>query len=112
MSNVVGWVDRVRIGRSARGGRAIGWFPNNPLSDVDLQLEAGDVIVYYTDGLTDAENSTGAYFGENRLAQAVVEAGGKPANTVAKHILDSVEIFCDGTAPFDDLTLVVVRYTG
>lgn len=95
-----------------RGGRAIGWFASNPLSEVDLQLQPGDVIVYYTDGLTDAENRAGAYFGESRLAQAVLEAGGKSAQMVAKHILDSVDIFCDGTPPFDDLTLVVVRYTG
>jgi phosphoserine phosphatase RsbU/P len=94
-----------------RGGRAIGWFPDNPLQAVDLQLQSGDVIVYYTDGLTDAENRAGDYFGEQRLAQALKEAGGQSAEAVLNHIVNQVELFCDGNPPFDDLTLVVVRYT-
>ena len=57
-----------------RGGRAIGWFPDNPIQAVELQLFPGDVIVYYTDGLTDAENQAGEPFGEQRLA--VGAAGG------------------------------------
>jgi len=95
-----------------QGGRALGWFPDNPLREVDIQLEPGDLIVYYTDGLTDAENRQRDYFGESRLAQAVVEAGGKTAQAVLDHIVSSVNIFCDGNAPFDDLTLVVVHFTG
>jgi sigma-B regulation protein RsbU (phosphoserine phosphatase) len=95
-----------------QGGRAIGWFPDNPLREVEVKLESGDLIVYYTDGLTDAENASGDYFGETRLAQAVVEVGGQPAQTVLDHIVESVKIFGDGTVPFDDLTLVVVHYTG
>ena len=42
-----------------RGGRAVGWFPENPLEAVEIQLKAGDVILYYTDGLTEAENQAG-----------------------------------------------------
>ena len=95
-----------------QGGRAIGWFPDNPLREVETRLEPGDLIVYYTDGLTDAENFSGDYFGETRLAQAVVEVGGKAAQAVLDHIVNSVNTFCDGNAPFDDLTLVVVHYTG
>jgi hypothetical protein len=41
-----------------------------------------------------------------------VEAGGKSAQTVLDHIVSSVNTFCNGNAPFDDLTLVVVHYTG
>ncbi len=95
-----------------QGGRALGWFPNNPLKEVEVKLEPGDLIVYYTDGLTDAENLSGDYFGETRLAQAVVEVGGQSAQAVLDHIVTSVNTFCDGNAPFDDLTLVVVHYTG
>lgn len=95
-----------------RGGRAIGWFPNNPLTELEVQMQPGDVIVYYTDGLTDAENRAGDYFGERRLAQVLIETGGQSADAVAKHILDSVDLFCEGNPPFDDLTFVVVRYMG
>jgi sigma-B regulation protein RsbU (phosphoserine phosphatase) len=95
-----------------RGGRAIGWFPDNPLQEVQLQLSPGDVLVYYTDGLTDAENPARENFGEARLAQAVAEAANQSAEEILNHIVYSVEAFGEGVPPFDDLTLLVVRYTG
>jgi phosphoserine phosphatase RsbU/P len=95
-----------------RGGRAIGWFPDNPLHETELQLNPGDVIVYYTDGLTDAENPAKEYFGEARLAQSVMEVVDRSASEIVSHILESVEIFGEGIPPFDDLTLMVVCYSG
>ncbi len=96
----------------SQGGRAIGWFPHNPLSEVELRLDPGDVIVYYTDGLTDAENPIKENFGEARLCHVVEEAAGQSARVILQHILDSVGQFAQGVVPFDDLTLMVVRYTG
>lgn len=95
-----------------RGGRAIGWFPDNPLRLIDVLLEPGDVIVYYTDGLTEAENPHGDFFGEERLAQLVFTLAHKPVEQIAESIFESVNTFLDGMPPFDDLTLCVVRYTG
>lgn len=95
-----------------QGGRAIGWFPDNPLSEVQLQLEHGDVIVYYTDGLTDAENPNGENFGEARLCRVVEESGTGTASDILKYILQSIDNFAQGIIPFDDLTLMVVRYVG
>ncbi|MCA0458608.1 MAG: SpoIIE family protein phosphatase [Chloroflexi bacterium] len=95
-----------------QGGRAIGWFPSNPLSEVQLQLEPGDVIVYYTDGLTDAENPNGENFGEARLCRVIEEAGTGSAAEILQYILRAVDQFGQGIVPFDDLTLMVVRYVG
>jgi serine phosphatase RsbU (regulator of sigma subunit) len=95
-----------------RGGRAVGWFPNNPLREVELKLEPGDFIIYYTDGLTDAENPAGEPFGEQRLAKAALHAGTLSAEQVLSHLLAAVAQFAEGTPPFDDLTLIVVRYAG
>lgn len=94
-----------------RGGRALGWFRDNPLRPVELTLEPGDLIVYYTDGLTDAENAAGENYGEARLAQAVMECARQPAARVLNYIVHDVETFCGGVPAFDDLTLCVVRYT-
>jgi sigma-B regulation protein RsbU (phosphoserine phosphatase) len=94
------------------GGRAIGWFPDNPLGETQMQLEPGDMMVFYTDGLTDAENPSGENFGESRLAQAVLQVAGLSAEATLNYIIDQVEVFGEGIPPFDDLTLVVVRYTG
>lgn len=96
-----------------RGGRALGWFPNNPLKEYEIQLSPGDVIVYYTDGLTDAENPQGEPYGEQRLAQAIQRHAGKlNAIELRDAIIQDVTKFCDGTPPFDDLTMLVVRYMG
>jgi sigma-B regulation protein RsbU (phosphoserine phosphatase) len=95
-----------------QGGRALGWFPNNPLKETQVQLNAGDVIVYYTDGLTDAENPHAEPYGEKRLAVALQRVAGLSAQDIRDHILRDVATFCDGQAPFDDLTMLVVRYTG
>lgn len=95
-----------------RGGRAVGWFPNNPLRAVEMQLEPGDVLVYYTDGLTEAESDVNDFFGEERLMQAVLEAAGQSADVMIDHIISRVDTFCAGAPPADDLTMCVVRYTG
>lgn len=95
-----------------KGGRAIGWFPDMPVEEVPMQLQAGDLIFYYTDGLTEAENAAGDYYGETRLAQAIKRTGGQSAQQVLDYILHDVEAFCAGTPFFDDLTMIVVRYTG
>ncbi len=95
-----------------QGGRAIGWFPHNPLSEVELKLEPGDVIVYYTDGLTDAENPNGENFGEARLCRVIEEIASHSAAEVLQYILHSIDQFAQGVVPFDDLTLLVVRYLG
>ncbi len=95
-----------------RGGRALGWFLENPLKPIELTLEHGDVIVYYTDGLTDAENASGENYGEERLMQAISACGRQSANHILDYLVHDVECFCGDIPAFDDLTLCVARYTG
>jgi sigma-B regulation protein RsbU (phosphoserine phosphatase) len=95
-----------------KGGRALGWFPNNPLEEITIQFRTGDFIVYYTDGLTEAENPQGEAYGEERLAQVISQSGEMTANEIREVILQDVYRFCDGRAPFDDLTMLIVRFIG
>jgi len=94
------------------GGRALGWFPGNVFEAVETQLNPGDFIVYYTDGLTEAENPAGEPYGEDRLSEAMKKVAGESALTIRDYILKDVDVFCDGNPPFDDITMLVVRYTG
>ncbi len=94
----------------ARGGRAIGWFPDNPLRSQSIQLNPGDMLIYYTDGLTEAENTSGDFFGEDRLRAAILEAHDQSIDDLCDHILQRVDRFVSDAPPFDDLTLVAVRY--
>lgn len=95
-----------------RGGRAIGWFAHNPLKETTFDLQPGDMLIYYTDGLTEAENAAKEFYGENRLSEVVLSVADQPASVVLHHILEDVEAFGAGVPLFDDLTIVVVRYSG
>lgn len=95
-----------------RGGRAVGWFPDNPVQVVAIQLAAGDVILYYTDGATEAENAAGAMYGEERLAQTFLDNAHLPADAILANIAADVQAFSGDVPAFDDITMLVIRYTG
>jgi DNA-binding LacI/PurR family transcriptional regulator/serine phosphatase RsbU (regulator of sigma subunit) len=74
------------------------------------RLFAGDVLLLYTDGITEARNAKGEMFGGERLAETLRRARSEPAHTIRDRILAEVTDFMD--RQFDDLTLVVARYLG
>jgi sigma-B regulation protein RsbU (phosphoserine phosphatase) len=77
-------------------------------------IDPGDLLVLYTDGLTDGETRNGVFFGEQGLVTAVHtligQASGTPlsASRVQEHILNSFQTFLDGSPRSDDLTLLVL----
>lgn len=97
-----------------RGGWAMGWFDDMPLEACAITLQPGDVLVYYTDGLTEAENAAGQFFGQDRLAAVVRELArqNRTAAEILQAIGRAVNAFIGDVPPFDDMTIVVVRYTG
>jgi len=70
--------------------------------------------VLYTDGVTEAENVHAEPFGTERLSAIVQASAGLSARTrtIKDRIIDAVEAFMGDAPPFDDTTLVVIRYTG
>jgi PAS domain S-box-containing protein len=78
------------------------------LVDSELQLEDGDLLVLYTDGLTEARNDKGQMFDLDRLMAAVRTAQHKPALLVRDNVLTAVRRFM--AEQQDDMTLVVIRY--
>ncbi len=95
-----------------RGGRPLGWFEALPVHAVPIQLEPGDILVFYTDGLTEAENVRREPYGDNRLVETVRGAATRPAGGVMEAITHSVKAFMGVAPPFDDMTVVVLRYAG
>lgn len=94
------------------GGRALGWFLNNPFQEITIDLAPGDAIIYYTDGLTEAENPRGEPYGEDRLMSVVNRIGEHASADLMDMILQDVETFAEGEPPFDDMTMLIVRYNG
>lgn len=90
-------------------GRFLGMMPGLKLEEHTMTLQAGDRLVLYSDGLSDAIDPAGDRYGYTRLAQAVAAGGSLSASKLVQHIANDVALFCKGAPPFDDLTLLVVE---
>jgi len=91
------------------GGMVLGLFDDAKLVEQSVQLQTGDVLVMFSDGVTEAFNGAGEEFGEKRLA-AVIEANLSlgPASVVSG-VLDAVRTFTAGAAQSDDVTILALR---
>jgi len=88
-------------------------FPLGILDESDyqetwVQLEPGDRLVFYTDGIVEAMNASREMFGFDRLLQVVREARSMNADDLLKEITNQVNEFCGETPQSDDLTVIVV----
>jgi hypothetical protein len=91
------------------GGPVVGLLPGAPYASATIALQPGDVMVVYSDGLTEAENPQGDEFGDDRLIAAVEEGRRGTADEILQHVLSAAHRFV-GRRPFrDDLTLLVAK---
>jgi serine phosphatase RsbU (regulator of sigma subunit) len=79
------------------------------LEEVTQPLGAGDVVLLFTDGVTEAMNAAGEPFGEERLAALVEEHGDLPFEELRERILREIRAFVGGAGLHDDLTLVLLK---
>ena len=94
------------------GATALGLMPGIEYPDVSRAMRAGDSLVFYTDGITEAHDENGALYDEQRLLRLLKrQADGAPAALGAR-ILADVQAFCGQAPPFDDITLLVLQYRG
>jgi serine phosphatase RsbU (regulator of sigma subunit) len=73
-----------------------------------IALAPGDLLLLYTDGVTEAEDSETAQFGIKRLEQAILEVRGQPARAVVEHVVKRVAEFVKAAPQSDDITCVAV----
>jgi sigma-B regulation protein RsbU (phosphoserine phosphatase) len=91
------------------GGLLLGMIEQVEHKEEEVKLSSGDVIVFYTDGLTEATDGQGLMFGENRLERIVSEGIGASAAEISKKIMNEVEHFSGRADYDDDVTLVVLK---
>ena len=77
-----------------------------------MTLAAGDVLVAYTDGISEAMNAADEEWGEERLMDAVRPNRAVTARALIDRLMTSADAFVAGAPQHDDMTLVVVRATG
>jgi serine phosphatase RsbU (regulator of sigma subunit)/pSer/pThr/pTyr-binding forkhead associated (FHA) protein len=98
--------------RIESGGMPVGLFEMAPYSVDSLELKPGDTMVIYSDGVTEAQNLAGEEFGEGRLVQVMQENHLGSAENVLDKIIAAVKHFAHGAEQYDDVTALVVKYTG
>ena len=77
-----------------------------------MQLEAGDTLLLYTDGVTEAEDKDTNQFQEERLMEVFSRHKDSSLEALREGILSDIESFTEGASQFDDITLMAVRYRG
>jgi serine phosphatase RsbU (regulator of sigma subunit) len=93
-----------------RGGTVLGILEDVEFEEAQVSLGAGDLVVLYTDGISEAANVAGEQFGEERLYAAVESMPrGLPAREVADRLHAALRGFLGEREPQDDLTLLVLR---
>jgi sigma-B regulation protein RsbU (phosphoserine phosphatase) len=91
------------------GGTVIGTFLDMPYEQETVRAESGDVLVAYTDGVTEALSPEGVEFGEERLRSAVIQSSHLTARGLAEKVIAEVLEWQAEAPQHDDITLVVAR---
>ncbi len=94
----------------------LGIMPDAAFADGSVELERGDLLVFYTDGITEAmaprrQDGSRELFGEGRLDQILIQMRSRPAREIADRIMAETKAFSAGEPPTDDQTLIVMRCT-
>ncbi len=101
---------RGRVEELTCGGPVIGLLTGASYESAEVPLEAGDLVVVCSDGVTEARNDAGDEYGRQRLCDLVVGWHGADPGTVLDVVLTSVNTFAQSAPQGDDLTLLVLRY--
>jgi serine phosphatase RsbU (regulator of sigma subunit) len=85
-------------------------FGGSNYNPAESQLSSGDLLVLFTDGLTDLRNSSDELFGEDRILKSIHENRTRPLKEIAAVVLNEGRSFNATSQPDDDLTLFLVRF--
>ena len=98
--------------RLEAGGVVLGLFPNALYDQDAVQLKPGDTLVVFSDGVSEALDMEGEEFGDDRLSEAITPKLNASPQEVLDTVLATVRTFAGGAAQNDDMTALVIRYTG
>jgi sigma-B regulation protein RsbU (phosphoserine phosphatase) len=96
----------------AEGGMVLGLFDSVPYADGEAELRPGDVLVVYSDGVTEAWDEAGEEFGEGRVADLATALRGLSAAEIHERLLEAVETHTNHAKSTDDSTLIVLKREG
>jgi serine phosphatase RsbU (regulator of sigma subunit) len=98
--------------RLETGGLVVGLIESVPYEEEVLQLEPGDIVVTFSDGVTEALNKHGEEFGDARVQDLIEQGSNDTPQELVDRILAAVRSFTQEAPQSDDISLMVVRYVG
>ena len=102
----------IRDGEALRletNGMVVGAFPFAEYGESDIELRAGDLLVCFTDGITEPDNEYGEMFGEERLIELLLKESWRRPDELIDTILGAVRQWATTPEAYDDMTVLVVR---
>ena len=90
-------------------GFPLGMFPDVSYDEIEIVTQAGDILLFISDGILDAENAQGEMYGSERLTKVLGANPDHTAGQIADTILADVTRFQDGKDRFDDETIIVLK---
>ncbi|HTS49956.1 MAG TPA: SpoIIE family protein phosphatase [Bryobacteraceae bacterium] len=102
----------IRGGSATRldvNGTVVGAFPFSKYGESKVQLERGDLLVWYTDGITEPEDAYGEMFGEERLIELISKNAERPDAQIIQTVMESVRQWTASPELSDDMTVVLAR---
>ncbi|MEA1976702.1 MAG: SpoIIE family protein phosphatase [Chloroflexota bacterium] len=90
-------------------GIPLGLYDDQVWQKRKIQLDPGDLVVIYTDGITDAQNSLNELYGMDRFSKNIQANRNRPPAELEKLILEDIDRFLDGAPQPDDMALVILR---
>ena len=103
--------DEPRCAAISAYGLVLGFEKDAGFTEVKLEVHEDDIVVFYTDGVTEARNEAGEVFGSARLDDAIVAHRHDDPEAIICGIFDALDRFTGARQPEDDLTVVVMKQT-
>ena len=90
----------------------IGGIEDIQYNEHEINLNAGDMIFLYTDGVTEANDNYNGFYGENRLKETINNNKNKKLNDIINEITEDIDKFCNNSEQYDDITMLIIKYNG
>ncbi len=109
-TGILHWRAAEKCWRTVRGtNMPMGFSSREAYQEVEEDLAPKDLLVFFSDGITEAKRADGTMFGEERLAATIRPYANRPVSDILEKIQEAVVEFTDASALTDDLTCIVVR---
>jgi phosphoserine phosphatase RsbU/P len=97
--------------RLEEGGAVVGMLPSMLVnySQGEFQMEPGDLLVGYTDGISEAMNPAEEEWGEEAMLEEIKKVYGKTSEEILTHVVAGADRFADGAKQHDDMTMIIVK---